>query len=299
MIREVHVRDHEVEGGRELKPYIIVLGNEKGGSGKSTTAMHIIMTLLDDGFEVASLDLDPRQKTLSRYFENRDAFMESNNIDLLMPKHRVVARSNETTAEGAAADEQERFVAVLEELSIGSDVIVIDCPGSDSFLSRLAHSYADTLVTPMNDSFVDLDLLARVAPETLDVLGPSLYSEMVWDCRKKRAMRDKGAIDWIVVRNRIQSLDARNTRFVRQVLGSLSKRIGFRFVPGFGERVIYKELFLKGLTLVDLSYLPEDEVTLTMSQVAARNELRQLISALQIPGKMKQRDIIEELRETA
>lgn len=267
-------------------PHIVVLGNEKGGSGKSTTAMHIILSLIEDDLVVASLDLDFRQQTLSRYLENREEFARARGIDLPMPLHRVPACSNLPVVEQAQAEEREQLEGIFAELRDQVDVIVIDCPGSDNYLSRLAHSHADTLITPMNDSFVDLDLLARINPDNLAVEGPSVYAEMVWESRKRRAMRDRGAIDWIIIRNRIASLEARNMQHIRKVLGDLGRRIGFRSVPGLSERVIYRELFLKGLTLLDLRRpdLGADGVEeLTMSQVAARQELRRLIDDLHLP----------------
>lgn len=267
-------------------PHIIVLGNEKGGSGKSTTAMHIILSLIEDDLAVASLDLDFRQQTLSRYLENREDFARGKGIHLPMPIHRTFVRSEIPVIEQAQDKEREQLEDIFAELRSQVDVIVIDCPGSDNYISRLAHSHADTLVTPMNDSFVDLDLLARINAEDLSIEGPSAYSEMVWESRKRRAMRDRGAIDWIVIRNRIAHLEARNMKRIRNVLGDLGRRIGFRAIPGLGERVIYRELFLKGLTLLDLrrSDLGSDGVEeLTMSQVAARQELRRLIDDLHLP----------------
>lgn len=267
-------------------PHIIVLGNEKGGSGKSTTAMHIILSLIEDDLVVASLDLDFRQQTLSRYLENREDFARKKGIHLPMPLHRVLERSELSVVEQAQTEERDRLEVIFSEIRDQVDVIVIDCPGSDNYISRLVHSHADTLVTPMNDSFVDLDLLARVDADDLSIEGPSAYSEMVWESRKRRAMRDRGAIDWIVIRNRIAHLEARNMKRIRNVLGDLGRRIGFRAIPGLGERVIYRELFLKGLTLLDLrrADLGSDGVEeLTMSQVAARQELRRLIDDLHLP----------------
>jgi chromosome partitioning protein len=248
--------------------------------------MHIILSLIEDDLVVASLDLDFRQQTLSRYVENREEFARVRGIDLPMPIHRIPARSELPVAEQAQAEEREQLEEIFAELRDQVDVIIIDCPGSDNYLSRLAHSYADTLITPMNDSFVDLDLLARVDPDSLAVEGPSVYAEMVWESRKRRAMRDRGAIDWIIIRNRIASLEARNMQRIRKVLGDLGRRIGFRSVPGLSERVIYRELFLKGLTLLDLRRpgMGADGVSeLTLSQVAARQELRRLIDNLHLP----------------
>ncbi len=263
--------------------HIVVLGNEKGGSGKSTTAVHVIVSLLRMGFSVGALDLDGRQRSLTRYFENRLEFVGRNRLDLPMPERRVVPLSGLGIVAEARADERARFLATLEELSGSCRFVVIDCPGSDSFLSRLAHSMADTLITPMNDSFVDFDLLGRVDPETFQVLAPSLYSEMVWEARKRRAVGDRGSIDWIVMRNRLGAVDAHNKRRVGEGLTNLAKRIGFRLAPGFGERVIYREMFPRGLTLLDLRE-PIPGMPFSMAHVAARQEVRGLIAALKLPG---------------
>lgn len=253
---------------------IIVFGNEKGGSGKSTAAMHTVVGLLRSGKTVGSIDVDPRQATLTRYLENRAVLMETRGIELPLPSHRLIARSAHNPEEDA-----ERFMQALDSLSRSCDAVVIDTPGSDARLARLAHSYADTLVTPMNDSFVDLDLLAKIDPETLKIICPSHYAEMVWEQRKVRLSRDGRSLDWVVVRNRLSSMETRNKRNMERVLASLAKRIGFRTAPGFGDRVIFREMFLTGLTLLDLR---EGGARLTMSHVAARQEVRDLLAALAI-----------------
>lgn len=252
---------------------IIVFGNEKGGSGKSTAAMHTIVGLLRTGKTVGSIDVDPRQATLTRYLENRAILMETRGTELPLPSHRLVVRS-------ANPDEDaDRFMQALDSLSRTCDAVVIDTPGSDAPLARLAHSYADTLVTPMNDSFVDLDLLAKIDPESLKIICPSHYAEMVWEQRKVRLSRDGRTLDWVVVRNRLSATDTRNKRNMERVLAALAKRIGFRTAPGFGDRVIFREMFLTGLTLLDLR---EGGAKLTMSHVAARQEVRDLLAALAI-----------------
>jgi chromosome partitioning protein len=266
------------------RPYLIVLGNEKGGSGKSTTAMHIVVSLLREGRRVGTIDLDARQKSLTRYIENRRAHATAKKLDLPMPVELVVAKSTLRSADEAEADEKSRFEAAYMDLMDKVDVIVVDCPGSDTFLSRLAHTAADTLVTPVNDSFVDLDLLARVNPSSHKVEGPSLYAEMVWKARQRRALADGGSIDWVVLRNRVGALHAKNKERVEKVLNELTKRIGIRHVSGLGERVIYRELFLRGLTLMDLKEAGGiDGKGMSMSHVAARQEVRSLMDALNLP----------------
>lgn len=265
-----------------LPAHVIVLGNEKGGSGKTTTAMHVIAHLLREGFRVGSIDLDGRQRSLTRYVENRKAWADAAGVNLVMPEHAVIVKSSAATVADANAAEEAELEATMARLAAANDFLVIDCPGSDSNLSRLGHARADTLITPMNDSFVDFDLLGRVDPQTYRIKGPSVYSEMVWESRKRRAVRDGGEIDWVVVRNRLSHLDAKNKRRVEAVLEALAARIGFRIGPGFGERVIFREMFPSGLTLLDLRDEGVD-TQMSMSHVAARAEVRALVDALELP----------------
>ena len=263
--------------------HVIAFGNEKGGTGKTTTAMHVVVSLLKLGRKVAAIDLDSRQKSFARYIENRADFVSRTGHTLLMPSIRVIDRSKAPHTTDAVADESERLDHALAEAREEADFIVIDMPGSDTSLSRLGHAAADTLVTPMNDSFLDFDLLAKFDPDSLEIKGPSLYSEFVWECRKRRVMKRAPAIDWVVVRNRVSALEARNKKRVASALESLSSRIGFRVAPGLSERVIFRELFPLGLTLFDLP-LAGVPVSLTMSHVSARQEIRELLATLRLPG---------------
>lgn len=269
------------------RPYFIVLGNEKGGSGKSTTSVHIIVSLLRDGYRVGAMDLDARQGTLAGTLAARKAFVESKGVDLPLPDFRPVYRSSLDNRHEAEAEEREAFDAAATELiEAGAEVIVVDCPGSDNFLSRYGHSYADTLITPINDSFVDFSMLAKVDPENHDIIKPSIYSEMVWEARKERFNRDRGKMDWIVMRNRLAAVEARNKRDVGETLETLAKRIGFRTLKGFGERVIFRELYLQGLTLMDVREA-NIGIALGLSHVAARNEVRALLAAIKLPPVRK------------
>tara|TARA_R110000868_G_scaffold11531_5_gene56484 strand:+ start:394 stop:1266 length:873 start_codon:yes stop_codon:yes gene_type:complete len=274
--------------------HTIVLGNEKGGSGKTTTAMHVIALLLHEGAKVGSMDLDGRQRSLTRYVENRKAWADGAKVNLVMPDHVVMPKSELDTVAGAQAAEREAFETAYTRLAVENDFVVIDCPGSDSFLSRLGHAVADTLITPMNDSFVDFDLLGRVDPQSWKIKGPSVYAEMVWESRKRRLVADGGEVDWIVMRNRLSTLAAKNKRRVEAVLEDLATRIGFRLAPGFGERVIFREMFPSGLTLLDLRSEGVD-AQLSMSHVAARAEVRSLLDELRLPF-FEQRNEAEQAR---
>lgn len=261
------------------RAHVIVLGNEKGGSGKSTTAMHLFTALVKQGKSVGAMDLDLRQQSFFRYAENRASYAEREGMEMALPE-MIKLKNSVLKNRDEALDEEERlFGAALEELQDGNDFILIDCPGTHSYFSQLAHASADTLVTPMNDSLIDFDLLARVDPATHSVLGPSVYSEMVWKARQLRSRAGLKPIDWIVTRNRMSNLHAKNKRKVGTLLEDLAKRIGFRLAPGFSERVIFREMFLNGLTLLDLK-----GGALSLSHVAARQEVRELLKELNLPG---------------
>lgn len=256
-----------------VAPHRIVFANEKGGTGKSTTAVHVAVALAYQGAKVAAIDLDPRQRTLFRYFENRAATETRRNITLPGATFGVF--------EG---DSVEALEDMTRRIGDGADFLIFDTPGRDDPFARHSAAQADTLVTPMNDSFVDFDLIGQVDAETFKVKRLSFYAELIWEARKKRAMKqlieNKREMDWVVVRNRVQHTDARNQRRLDQALTELSRRVGFRVSHGLSERVIYRELFPSGLTLLDRGHLGE----LGTSHIVARQELRQLVAQLHLPG---------------
>jgi len=262
--------------------HIIVIGNEKGGSGKSTTAMHIGVALARMGHKVGALDLDMRQTSLARYIENRSQFAQQEGLNLPAPVYSKLPEIDESALAPGENAFDRRLSMAVDVMDAGNDFILIDCPGNHTRLAQVAHSLADTLVSPLNDSFVDFDLLAKVATDGHTILGPSVYSEMVWQARKMRAQAGLPAIDWLVVRNRLGPQNMINKQKMGDALEVLAKRIGFRTVPGFSERVIFRELFPKGLTLLDLGEIGIH--SLSISNVAARQELRDLVKALNLPG---------------
>ncbi len=249
-------------------PHVIVFANEKGGTGKSTTAVHVAIALAAKGSKVACFDLDHRQRTVGRYLDNRAATIKRTGRELPMPVHDTHDGTNESV-----------FEDKWQALSEGADFLIVDTPGRDDFFARTAAALSNTLVTPMNDSFVDFDLIGQVDPETFNVTRPSFYSELIWDARKQRARADGTQIDWVVLRNRLQHIEARNMRRVSDALGQLAKRVGFRIIPGLGERVIYRELFPAGLTMIDA----KEFGAMGLGHVASRQELREMMSALQLP----------------
>ena len=252
-------------------PHRIVFANEKGGTGKSTTAVHVAIALAYQGARVAAIDLDARQRTMHRYLENREETIRRRQIDLPMASYEVYAGTDPVELD-----------ALSERLAEGHDFVLFDTPGRDDPLARHVATTADTLVTPLNDSFVDFDLIGQVDAETFRVRRLSFYAELIWEARKKRALatiRDqRKEMDWVVVRNRTQHIEARNMRRLDSALAELSKRVGFRISPGLSERVIYRELFPSGLTLLDKGQLGE----LGTSHLVARQELRSLLAGLNL-----------------
>ncbi len=250
----------------------IVFANEKGGTGKSTTAIHVAIALAYQGARVAVVDLDQRQRTLYRYLENRAETERKRGIAL--PGARFAVFGGPDTGD---------LDALCDEIADGQDFLIIDTPGRDDPFALHAATGADTLVTPMNDSFIDFDLIGQVEGETFKVRKLSFYAETIWEARKKRALatidQQRRELDWVVVRNRLQYVEARNMRRIESALKELSQRVGFRVASGLSERVIYRELFPSGLTLLDKGHLGE----LGTSHLVARQELRGLLAALRLP----------------
>ncbi|RKF13996.1 ATPase [Roseovarius spongiae] len=262
--------------------HIIVVGNEKGGAGKSTVSMHVATALARMGHQTSALDLDLRQKTFGRYADNRRTFMKKSGLDLPSAYYHDLPEVHQSALKPGENVYDRRLSEAVAQLEPDSDFIVIDCPGSHTRLSQVAHSLADTLVTPLNDSFVDFDLLAQIDSDGRKILRPSVYSEMVWNARQLRAQAGLPPIDWIVLRNRMGAQQMVNKQKMGEALENLARRIGFRTAPGFNERVIFRELFPRGLTLLDLKDVGVQK--LNISNVAARQELRDLVKALKLPG---------------
>ncbi|MFN4020445.1 MAG: division plane positioning ATPase MipZ [Erythrobacter sp.] len=254
------------------KAHRIVFANEKGGTGKSTTAVHVAVALSYLGARVASIDLDPRQRTMHRYIENRLATLEKRQLTLPTPDCEVFRGHSEA-----------ELLAMISRLEATSDFLIIDNPGRDDPFARTAVENADTLVTPMNDSFVDFDLIGQVDAETFKVKKLSFFAELIWEARLKRSRmtieQQRPEMDWIVVRNRTGHVEARNQARLLKALTEMAKRVGFRVTQGLSERVIYRELFPSGLTLLDKGHLGE----LGTSHLVARQELRSLVKALALP----------------
>lgn len=263
--------------------HVIVCGNEKGGSGKTTTIMHVTVALLNAGYRVATLDLDTRQQSFSRYIKNRKLFAKRFGFNLSLPDHFVVERDYSDYVSDQERNELNDFLDIITQIQAENDFVIIDTPGHDGYLMRMAHSMADTLITPMNDSYVDFDVLGHIDPETGNIDELSHYAKTVRESRRQRRIADNGLLDWIVVRNRLTQINSRNKESLHKSLNNLSMQLGCRLADGISERVIFRELFPKGLTALDdlEDLLPN--IRGNSSHMSARQEVRNLIATLKLP----------------
>ncbi|WP_108398563.1 division plane positioning ATPase MipZ [Devosia submarina] len=273
--------------------HVIVVGNEKGGSGKSTTAFHLAVYLLHSGYRVATIDVDSRQQTFTHYVRNRRIHIQERGLSLPNLKHYHLPTAWGDSVKDNNKAEFDMFRRAVGEVEDRVDFLVIDTPGFDTNLTRLAHSLADTLVTPVNDSLIDLNVLARIDPQTGAPLETSHYARLVQRARSERLAVDGHSVDWVLVRNRISMLGSRNSRHVHATLDSIATRFGCRVADGIAERVIFRSLFPTGMTVFD----PIDEdgsESTTMSHISARQEYRNLVAALNLPV-----DEVEPMRLSA
>ena len=268
---------------------IIVVGNEKGGSGKSTLLTHVAVSLVYAGKSVVCLDLDARQGTVGRFFKNRHDFINRTTfqmgdvLHLPMPAYQPLLPTNDDSRRVSDSLDKDNFTNAINAQMGQVDFIIIDTPGNDTYLSRLAHSFADILLTPMNDSLIDLDVIANIDGETHTVQSPSHYAEMVFQQKMERAKRtgSNRTMDWVVVRNRTGHVSSNNQHVVGTVLDELSKRLAFRLGRGFSERMIFRELFLDGLTVLDMPMVKK-QISMSLSHIAARTEIRTLLAQLNL-----------------
>jgi len=262
--------------------HIITVGNEKGGSGKSTIAMHLAIGLLRLGYKVGTVDLDSHQATLTSYMKNRWNYIAGGYADVPSPEHILIDRAGGNNVAENYEQERWRVETAVSELSANNDFVIIDTPGTDRFMNVVGHSLADTLITPMNDSFVDLDVIAKINPHDGSTESPSIYTKMVDDLRRRREVMGKADLNWFVMINR-----ATNSKYaksnVKDVVTRLQHELNFVEAPSLSDRNVYKELFLQGLTLLDIKESNTDNV-LNMANINSRQEVRNLVRMI-LPNK--------------
>jgi len=279
--------------------HIIAVGNEKGGSGKSTTALHLAVYLLHQGHRVATMDVDSRQQTLTRYLRNRRTTIDASGRQIPMPKHVHLPTAWGDSIRENQIIERDMFTKAMAGLRDEVDYIVIDTPGFDGNLARLAHGFADTIVTPVNDSMIDLDVLARVDPVTGEPIETSPYSRNVQKARAERLAATGAGIDWVLVRNRISNLGSRNASQVQTTIERVAAKLGCRVADGIAERVIFRSLFPIGMTVFDPLEADLLGGAPSMSHVNARQEYRSLVAALRLPTPARHDSLADPVRRSA
>ncbi len=263
--------------------HVIVVANEKGGTGKSTVSIHTTIGLLKGGYRVATIDLDTRQRTLTRFLENRLSWAEQTGIGLEMPFHHALDRGDSDHVGDNETREFTKFANAIEQIEHDYEFVVIDTPASDSYLMRLAHSLADTLVSPINDSFIDVDVFSRVHHDRSKRGAIAHYADLVLEARRRRRQVDAGMIDWVLLRNRVASIQSNNARQIASSIAKLAPELQFRTAEGLHDRVIFRELFPIGLTALDSIEEGAKGGVLTNSQMAARQEIAELLETLRLP----------------
>ncbi len=265
--------------------HVIVIGNEKGGTGKSTLSIHITVALLKAGFRVATIDLDTRQRTLTRFFENRQSWAQTSPWEVELPFHHALDRGVSVNVHDNETMEFGAFAEAISAIEHSYEFVVIDTPASDSYLMRLAHSLADTLVSPVNDSYVDVDVFSRVHHDKAHRGEVAHYANLVLEARRKRHLVDQGLIDWVLVRNRVASIQSNNAKQIAISLSRMAIELQLRPMEGLHDRVIFRELFPIGLTALDPIEEAARNGTLSQSQLSARKEIETLVSSLQLPER--------------
>ena len=228
-----------------LPGHVITFANEKGGVGKSTLSFHCAIALASRGQRVVAIDLDPRQRTLHRVLRYREGTSRSLGVPLPSPAFATLERPC------AAQLWQE-----IARLDAAADFVIIDAAGSDSPIFRRAVAAADTLVTPVNASFVDLDLLGRLSPVTKNLNEAGSFARLVTDIRAERRAAGLGWTDWLVLKNRVRHSERKQGERIDEALHRLAIANDFRVGHGLSERVAFRELFQFGLTHLDLKHIP-------------------------------------------
>lgn len=271
---------HDIASRPRPHGHVIVFANQKGGVGKSTLAFHAAIALCDVGKKVAVIDLDHGQATLSGALINREATCRLLKIGLPTPRFATVSHSS-----GA-------YLA-QEIARIGSDCnyVVIDLAGGDSPITRRAVAMADTLVTPVNSSFADIDLLGQFDATTMRLKRLGRFARLVNGIGQAREDRSMAVADWIVMPNRIRRSGSNNEISIGDSLAHLAEIAGYRIGKGMCERVAYRELFLFGLTHLDLKRIPH----LARAKLAAKHEIEQLLADLRLPTECDQALLFAQL----
>ena len=175
---------------------IIAVVNQKGGVGKTTTAVNLAAALAEIGRRVLLIDLDPQgNATMASGIDKRDAHPSGCEVllgeaqaraaikptagkyDLLPSNTDLIAAEMQIMD---MKDRERRLVIALEPIARDYQYVLIDCPPSLSLLTLNALAAADSVLVPMQCEYFALEGIAALT-DTMDAvkrrLNPKLEIE--------------------------------------------------------------------------------------------------------------------------
>ena len=178
---------------------IIAIANQKGGVGKTTTAINLSACLAEAGKKVLTIDLDPQGNTTSGLGVNKNE-QEKTTYELLIGKNSIeecllkevlpgldVLPSN-VNLSGAEIEligiRQKEFILKkeIDKVRDNYDFVIIDCPPSLNMLTVNAMTTADTVLVPIQCEYYALEGLSQLI-HTINLvkqrLNPNLELEGV------------------------------------------------------------------------------------------------------------------------
>jgi len=158
---------------------VLAVVNQKGGVGKSTTAVNLTATLGEAGQKVLLIDLDPQGNATSGFGLNKnqrercvyDALLGDTNIaEIIEPVEIENVFVVPATIQLAGAEielvsamsRETRLKAMIDEVKADFDVIIIDCPPSLGLLTINALTAAEGLVIPIQCEYYALEGLSKL-----------------------------------------------------------------------------------------------------------------------------------------
>jgi len=247
-----------------MSAQVITIGNNKPGAGKTTLAVHVILSLVSYGYRVCAIDIDPDQRSLSHYLENRKRYMNQRGITLPMPTAHATVNQRSLSTAISNDTHCHHFQDYIHRICQEYDFLVMDTQAFNSFLSRFAHSLANIIITPVNYSLSDIE---------------GEYWSLIERRNDTQNQIHSTPLRWFILRNRYLLVDTPGIRHIYKQFSRLAFSHELIWKDGLQERPLYHELFLRGLSLLDVGE-ENHGIEVTLPYIAARQELRQFLRTL-------------------